>query len=62
MQVLGKVLSIALGVKRPHGNDNVNVLVPVLLLWYVPIKERSTAVQGLVVLSTVSIKTFAFPE
>ena len=62
MQVLGKVLSIALGVKRPHGNDNVNVLVPVLLLWYVPIKERSTAFQGLVVLSTVRDKTFAFPE
>ena len=49
------------GVKRPHGNDNDTVLVPVLLLWYVPIKERSTAVQGLVVLSTVRDKTFAFP-
>ena len=41
------------GVKRGHGNDNDTVLVPKLLLSYVPIKERSTAVQGLVVLSTV---------
>ena len=49
------------GVKRGHGNDNDTVLVPVMLLSYVPVKVRSTAFQGLVVLSTVSIKTFDFP-
>ena len=47
------------GVNRGHGNDNDTVLMPVMLLWYVPIKERSTAVQGLVVLSTVRVRIVA---
>ena len=43
MRLTGKSLSIVTGVKHPRRNDNVNLLVPEVLLPYVPVKVVALA-------------------